>query len=180
MTVLLEAALQTVDGALPVGQAGLRAAVSYAYPACRPVVGASCERRAEYRAAPRPEKLSEALLQAAWRRAGGRRLRVAARDGRSYRVLYPGRPGGGRGPDFLDAVLERDDGAVLTGDIEVHVRPSGWVEHGHGKDARYNGVVFHVAATGAGPGATSLAMVSVPLLVLAASGERGDILPDDV
>lgn len=141
----------------------------YFYPAWRPARGAACEKRVAYGTAPRPDTLSEALLQAAWRRAGGRRLTVSARDGRSYRVLYPGRPGPGRGPDFLDAVLERDDGAVLTGDIEVHVRPSGWREHGHGADGRYNGVVFHVASTGTGPDVTSLARVTVPLLVFGAS-----------
>jgi hypothetical protein len=80
-------------------------------------------------------------------------------------VLYSGRPGPGRGPDFLDAVLERDDGLRVSGDIEVHVRTSGWQAHGHGRDTRYNGVVLHVAASG--DAETELASGRrVPLLLL--------------
>lgn len=124
------------------------------------------EQRPSY-AAPTPgDALSEAILQATWRRAGERRLTVQTRDGHSYRVLYPGRPGPGRGPDFLDAVLEREDGTRLCGDIEVHVRPSGWRDHGHGSDRRYNGVVLHVAYLGGGPEAENAAGIRVPLLVL--------------
>ena len=125
-----------------------------------------CEPRPSYTPGPPGDALSEAILQAAWRRAGERRLAVLARDGHTYRVLYPGRPGPGRGPDFLDAVLEREDGARLCGDIEVHVRPGGWRDHGHGSDRRYNGVVLHVAYLDGGPETENAAGVRVPLLVL--------------
>ena len=56
-------------------------------------------------------------------------------------MLPGGRPGGSLGPDFTDAVVERDDGVVFCGDIEIHVRESDWRAHGHHKDPRYNGVV---------------------------------------
>ena len=125
-----------------------------------------CEPRSSYTAGTPGDELSEAILQAAWRRAGEHRLTVQARDGHTYRVLYPGRPGPGRGPDFLDAVLEREDGTRLCGDIEVHVRPGGWRDHGHGSDRRYNGVVLHVAYLDGGPETENAAGVRVPLLVL--------------
>lgn len=124
------------------------------------------EPRPSYVAGTPGDALSEAVLQAAWRRAGERRLAVQARDGHTYRVLYPGRPGPGRGPDFLDAVLEREDGTRLHGDIEVHVRPGGWRDHEHGSDRRYNGVVLHVAYLDGGPETENAAGVRVPLLVL--------------
>lgn len=127
-----------------------------------------CEPRARYGGGGRQggESLSEAILQAAWRRAGERRLTLSGRDGRTYRVLYPGRPAPGRGPDFLDAILERDDGVRVSGDIETHVRPAGWQEHGHRADRRYNGVMFHIAfSAGEAEGVTESGR-TVPLLVL--------------
>ncbi len=147
---------------------GLRGPYVYTYPRPARVNGlAVCEPRSAYG----PDAgggVSEAILQAAWRRAGDHRLTLQARDGRTYKVLYPGRPGAGRGPDFLDAIVERDDGARLYGDIELHVRPGDWRAHGHGLDRRYNGVMFHVSLTD-GPDDTDLASGRrVPLLVLGA------------
>jgi hypothetical protein len=138
--------------------------------------GAVCEPRARYGSGssrPAGDGLSEAILQAAWRRAGERRLTLTGRDGRTYRVLYPGRPAPGRGPDFLDAILERDDGVRLSGDIEAHVRPAGWREHGHSADRRYNGVMFHLAVRpGEAEGVTESGRL-VPLLVFGASDVTG-------
>ena len=85
----------------------------------------------------------EKTLQDAWRRSAARDISLKASDGRWYRVVYAGRRGGSYGPDFVDAVLVRDDGARVTGDVEVHVRRGGWRAHGHDKDPRYNGVTFH-------------------------------------
>lgn len=110
--------------------------------------------------------LAEKVLHAAWRRAGFRGASIRGRDGRRYRVVYPGRPAGGYGPDFRDAALERDDGVRIHGDIEVHVRSSEWKSHGHGSDSQYNGVVFHVASVDDTPNVETLSGVRIPLLVL--------------
>ena len=71
-------------------------------------------------------------------------------DGRRFRVLYPGRPGGGPGPDFRDAVLQTESGATVRGDVEVHVEESGWRAHRHHVDPGYNGVVLHLVLHTAG------------------------------
>ena len=68
-------------------------------------------------------------------------------DGRRFRVIYPGRKGGGAGPDFRDAVLEEEGVGLIRGDVELHVRQRDWNAHGHGGDPRYNGVALHVVAT---------------------------------
>ena len=56
------------------------------------------------------------------------------------------------GPDFRHAVLEvgrcRN---VVEGDVEIHLRPSDWVAHGHGNDPAYSGVVAHVTWYGGNP-----------------------------
>ncbi|MEE8046087.1 MAG: DUF2851 family protein, partial [Dehalococcoidia bacterium] len=68
----------------------------------------------------------EAILHQAWRNAGLERASVRGRDGHDYRIVYGGRPGGSLGPDFVDAVIERDDGVTFRGDIEIHVRETDW------------------------------------------------------
>lgn len=86
----------------------------------------------------------------------GATLRTA--DGTGYRVVYEGRRGGAAGPDFRDAVLVDGRGERLCGDVELHLRSSGWRAHGHDRDPRYAGVVLHV-------------VVHPP-----AGGERGSLL----
>ena len=92
---------------------------------------------------PPPEPLNESELSWIW---AGQRYppdALSLVDGRSLRVLNPGRPGGGAGPDFLDAAFEID-GAVARGDVELHVRASGFHAHGHDSDRAYDGVALHV------------------------------------
>ena len=91
----------------------------------------------------RPPIIPERLASRLWHQ---REWRLARRtlDGKSLRVLYPGRPNGGPGPDFKDALVQRDDSPVTRGDIEVHRQSAGWSQHGHHQDARYNYVVLHV------------------------------------
>lgn len=92
---------------------------------------------------PPPEPLNESELSWIW---AGQRYPPGALslvDGRSLRVLNPGRHGGGAGPDFLDAVLEID-GLTVRGDVELHVRSSGFRAHGHETDPAYDRVALHV------------------------------------
>jgi hypothetical protein len=65
-------------------------------------------------------------------------------DGAAYRVVFRGRPWGERGPDFQGAIVARQDGELLRGDVEVHVRASDWRRHRHDRDPTYNQMVCHV------------------------------------
>jgi hypothetical protein len=87
--------------------------------------------------------LPERLLAKLWRAKTGATLQTT--DGRSVRVLYPGRPAPGHGPDFRDAVLELD-GHALNGPVELHRVPNDWAIHGHHRDRAYDNVVLHVVA----------------------------------
>lgn len=91
---------------------------------------------------------------------------MKARDGHSYRVIYPGRPADGAGPDFRDAVLLRDDGKRVHGHVEIHVRTTDWHGHGHTHDPAYNGVVLHVALEDGGNPVDTPSGLRIPLLVL--------------
>jgi hypothetical protein len=109
----------------------------------------------------------EAILHKAWRNAGLVHAEVRGRDGHNYRIVYGGKPGGSLGPDFTDAVVERDDGTTFRGDVEIHVRESDWRAHGHHTDPRYNGVVLHVVASESdGRPALKATGASIPLLAL--------------
>ena len=47
-------------------------------------------------------------------------------SGERLTVLYPGRSGGGAGPDFRDAVIRLGDSRTLCGDMEIHLRGGAW------------------------------------------------------
>jgi len=69
---------------------------------------------------------------------------LPADDGHTYHVVFRGRGWGERSPDFQGAVLARDDGTLLRGDVEIHVRASGWKQHGHALNPAYNQTVCQV------------------------------------
>ncbi len=92
--------------------------------------------------------VQEKMLHEAWRRADGDRAGLDVDGGARYRVLYSGMPGGSIGPDFRDAVLEASDGSEVQGDVEIHRTAAEWYAHGHDRDDRYGGVVFHAVAGG--------------------------------
>ncbi|MDE2669920.1 MAG: DUF2851 family protein [Chloroflexota bacterium] len=83
----------------------------------------------------------EAALAERW--FAGLRAPSRVEDGRRLRIRFPGVPAPGYGPDARDAVIELD-GAELCGDVEFHLRASGWHAHGHHDDPAYARVVLHV------------------------------------
>ena len=93
------------------------------------------------------KQIPESLLAKLWAERAARSVVFKSADGRRFRVIYPGRKGGGAGPDFRDAVLEEEGVGLIRGDVELHVRQRDWNAHGHSGDPRYNGVALHVVAT---------------------------------
>ena len=94
-----------------------------------------------------PPPLERALAQY-WRDYGASLPPLQCDDGSRLRVVYPGRASAAAGPDFRDAVLQRETGEVVHGDVELHLRRRGWEAHGHHTDSGYNGVVLHVVLHG--------------------------------
>ena len=157
--------------------------------------------------APTPTRGREAALQARWAAGEWRGQTLRATTGEAYQVLYQGRPGGGAGPDFRDAVLLRVDatphdattprrsngrlrgrpdlvtptprlagaqpGGRVYGDVELHLRPSGWRAHGHAGDPRYNGLALHIVLD-AGRGRAGDADALAPTTL--ASGRRAPLV----
>ncbi len=59
-------------------------------------------------------------------------------------LLRAGRAGRGAGPDVREATFQHPNAVPLTGDVEVHLRATDFVRHGHASDPAYDGVVLHL------------------------------------
>lgn len=68
-------------------------------------------------------------------------------SGDSIEVISPGIWNSSPGPDFLKAEL-KIDGAIVRGDIEIHIKDEAWEQHQHHIDPRYNDVVLHISLFG--------------------------------
>ena len=91
------------------------------------------------------ETLTERHVQAMWYDRSMRPPSLYARDGSEVSVIHPGEWNLGPGPDFKDAVLEvGPQRRRLRGDVEIHLGPSDWDAHGHGRDPAYSRVIAHV------------------------------------
>lgn len=90
-----------------------------------------------------PYAFPEKLLQKIWLLGFFETRDARLTDGRSLRVLAPGKWNLLGGPDFLGARLAID-GREISGDIEVHFHSGDWDAHGHERDPAYAGVVLHV------------------------------------
>lgn len=85
----------------------------------------------------------ELALSRAWNAGWFREGALRTTDGQPITVVYRGRWTFGFGPDFRGALIAF--GAELRqGDVEVHLRPAAWREHGHHLDPAYNTVILHV------------------------------------
>ena len=89
-------------------------------------------------------EIDERLLARIWRGQWIEASRLETTDGRRLQVVFPGRANGDSGPDFLGAIVALENGRLLVGDVELHVRSRDWITHGHHRDPAYNGVVLHV------------------------------------
>ena len=126
--------------------------------------------------APTAAPLRESLVAARW--AEGFRGALRLEDGRALKVIFPGVPGGGSGPDFTGAILELSDD-LLRGDVEIHLLASGWRTHGHHRDPAYAGVVLHAVAVNDTGALATLHSTgrAIPVLVLPAEAGEAAFPP---
>ncbi len=64
-------------------------------------------------------------------------------NGESIRILEQGVLNVNAGPDFIDAQIYID-GLLMVGDIEIHIKSSDFLKHGHQTDLAYSKMILHV------------------------------------
>lgn len=110
--------------------------------------------------------LTESQIIKIWQHQLLDRTELTTEGGEPIKIIYPGRVNDDRGADFRDAVIATSQG-LITGDIEVHVKSSGWRVHQHHHDPVYNRVILHVVMWHDTEAATNLHNgKKVPILVL--------------
>ncbi|MCJ7491211.1 MAG: DUF2851 family protein [Dehalococcoidia bacterium] len=97
----------------------------------------------EFPAAAEPHLREDELVRL-WEGQRFPREALRTRQGEALQVVHRGRRNLGAGPDFLDAIIADGRGRLIKGDVELHVRASAFVAHGHHLDPRYDNVVLHV------------------------------------
>ena len=97
----------------------------------------------------------EKLLQAVWQHQRLRRDELKTADGKSVRVLHPGFASAEGGPDFRGAVVQFENAAPVSGDVEVDLQSSGWHAHGHDTNPNFKNVILHVVWHAGTPNSSS-------------------------
>ena len=89
------------------------------------------------------KNIDEHFVQTVWDEQRFIDFDLRSTDGRPIQVLKPGFWNSDEGPDFVHAEL-LIDGDLYAGDVEIHINSSGWYNHKHHLDPRYNRVILHV------------------------------------
>ena len=87
--------------------------------------------------------MKEEFLHFVWRTQSFSQLPLTTTDGNVVHVEYPGFLNRHAGPDFMDARVQIGD-VLWCGPVELHLKSSDWLLHGHTGDPRYDNVILHV------------------------------------
>ena len=87
--------------------------------------------------------IKEDILQFIWRTGFFRQSSLKTTCGKDLRILSPGLQNINAGPDFFNSKIKIGN-ILWAGNVEVHLRSSDWVKHGHHLDGAYNNVIQHV------------------------------------
>lgn len=86
---------------------------------------------------------SEDLLQFIWQYALYRPENLKTTTGESVTVVAPGLRNRDAGPDFSAARIRLDQ-TLFAGNVELHLKSSDWMRHGHQDDPAYQRLILHV------------------------------------
>jgi hypothetical protein len=87
--------------------------------------------------------MTEEFLQFIWKNSLYVTSDLKTIQGQKVKVINPGKLNTDAGPDFFNASVKIGD-TLWAGNIEVHLRSSDWLAHGHQTDQSYNNVILHV------------------------------------
>lgn len=87
--------------------------------------------------------MQERLLHTVWQYCLYNPAVLQTAAGEPITIMHPGRYNKDAGPDFLEAKIKVGD-TILAGHVEMHIRSSDWLKHGHQNDKAYGNVILHV------------------------------------
>ncbi len=87
--------------------------------------------------------MNEALFQFIWQHSLYKVTNLHTVDGEPLTIMHSGRLNRDAGPDFLEAKIKVGN-TILVGNIELHIKSSDWLKHGHQNDAAYQHLILHV------------------------------------
>ncbi len=85
----------------------------------------------------------EQLLQYIWKYRLYQSSALLTVDGAAVEVIDGGQHNTHAGPDFFNAKVKLG-GTVWAGNVEIHLRSSDWMRHGHHLDKSYDSVILNV------------------------------------
>jgi len=86
---------------------------------------------------------NEDFLHFIWRFRLFNSAKLVCAEGEELKILHPGILNKHAGPDFSDAKLVIGE-TSWVGHVEIHLKSSDWLLHGHQYDPFYDGVILHV------------------------------------
>jgi hypothetical protein len=87
--------------------------------------------------------MKEDLLQFIWENLLFNNSFLRTVEGEHIEIIKPGIIQTGQGPDLDNAVIRINE-QTWAGTVEIHIRSSDWMVHGHHSDPHYENVVLHV------------------------------------
>jgi hypothetical protein len=87
--------------------------------------------------------MRESFLHYVWRTRRIALKKLTTTTFQPVEILDPGTYNTDAGPDFFNARIRIGD-TVWAGNVEMHVRASEWLAHGHQSDPAYDNVILHV------------------------------------
>lgn len=87
--------------------------------------------------------LNENFLSFIWQFRLFNTTKLFCADGKALQVIHPGTLNKNAGPDFSGAKLLIDQ-TTWVGHVEIHLKSSDWLLHGHQNDSFYDSVILHV------------------------------------
>jgi hypothetical protein len=86
---------------------------------------------------------NEKLLQFIWQHKLVKPQSLFTISGNEIIILHPGEMNHDAGPDFFNGRI-RLNGLELAGNIELHLKTSDWLKHGHQQNKSYDNIILHV------------------------------------
>jgi hypothetical protein len=87
--------------------------------------------------------MTERLLQFIWQFQYFNKGELQTTGGEVLQIISTGTFNTNQGPDFLDAKIKIAN-TTWAGNVELHLKSSGWKKHNHHNDKNYNNVILHV------------------------------------